>query len=163
MTLGGEELIGELVVVHFIPILQCHFTFTGSVMWLPLCQWSNPEVTSLSLGQSCDCPYASEAILRSLHFHWVSHVIAPMPVKQSWGHFTFTGSVMRLPLCQWSNPEVTSLSLGQSCDCPYASEAILRSLHFHWVSHVIAPMPVKQSWRICVNIYHKPIKDWNPK
>ena len=32
------------VPVCFIHVLQGYFTGTGAIMWLPQCQWSNPEV-----------------------------------------------------------------------------------------------------------------------
>ena len=32
-----------LVMVDFYHILQGYFTGTGAIIWLPQCQWSNPE------------------------------------------------------------------------------------------------------------------------
>ena len=33
-------------------------------------------------------------------------------------------------------------------------------LHWHWDYHLIAPVPVKQPWRIWVNVTYKSINDW---
>ena len=43
------------------------------------------------------------------------------------------------------------LRLGNGCFHPYPSGF----LHWHWGNHTIAPVPVKQPWRIHVNQWHK--------
>ena len=65
-----------LGLVNLTHILQGYFTGTGAIIWLPQCQWSNPEDKgSFGIGQSY--PYPSGL----LHWHWGNHMIAPVPVK----------------------------------------------------------------------------------
>ena len=35
--------VGLSVLTDFTHIFQGYFTGTGAIMWLPQCQWSNPE------------------------------------------------------------------------------------------------------------------------
>ena len=60
-------------------------------------------------------------------------------------------------------PRNASQALGQSYDCSCTGDAILWSiyqyspelLHWHWGNHMIAPVPVKQSWGILVKYFSK--------
>ena len=64
-----------------------------------------------------------------LHWHWGNHC------------YNGTGAII------WFF-RVASLALGQSYD-------FSGLLHWHWGNHMIAPVPVKQPWRIQVNKTHK--------
>ena len=44
-------------------INQALFSGTGAIVWLPQCQWTKLRLCSLALGQSYDCPSASEQSL----------------------------------------------------------------------------------------------------
>ena len=53
---------------------------------------------------------------------------------------------------------VASLALGQSYDCPTYFSGLL---HWRWGNHMIAPVPVKQPWKIWVNGWHEsPKNSW---
>ena len=115
------------------------------------------RVTSLALGQSCDCPSASEVTLKDMgtrirtrnSFYCYNHAQQKKPT-------TYTVHILRdiSTGCQMSllniphtsyfvvlrfvvvwyqsmlpiSSRVTSLALGQSHDCPSASEATLKNM-----------------------------------
>ena len=46
-------VVGRLCADLFTDILQDYFTDSGAMVWLPLCQWSNPE----EYGYNWSIPY----------------------------------------------------------------------------------------------------------
>ena len=68
----------------FTHILQDYFTGTVAIIWLPQCQWSNPEIYGLN---QSSLPYhkKTQQITNHMHYSWDI-----LDINTSrWKHFTF--------------------------------------------------------------------------
>ena len=120
-----NEFLVDLCV-QFIHILQGCFTDTGAIMWLPQCQWSNPEYMGEVNQQPTTHTFRSHftgvsewsnltAFLGTadseVHIVHISRVITAYTLESLSSltyitHFTGTGyNIQHLPQCRWSNPE----------------------------------------------------------
>ena len=93
------------------------------------------KVASLALGQSDDCPSASEGTLKDTNKIYSNHTTTEYNKHVLFCFVLFSfGCINNPSKYMWH-------------DYPYSSEL----LHWHWGNHMIAPVPVKQPWRTQVN------------